>query len=792
MADNPNAILELGWEPPAFRTQWDVLPLVTMAEGDDPVITPLSQDIFPLVHVKHPHYGLQFEKLGLRWVPSPALSRLGFDIGGVQYTATPFMGWFMDAEIGVRDLVDRERYNVLPSVVDVLGLRKSAPDLEDVPEYERLALLSRAQTELNFAVYWSFEQAGVRMSDSLTASSMYCNFDDEHFRENGFRLPADPYWLAPPQGSLVPLWHRGGSPNYQPKPLICRHVQDPIKAWRRKTKRSTKNTKETRTHPGPLDRTASCDADTSKSIRIHYCSSGTTAQKLARRLHSYVTAICTNSATDFKVARFDTLNALDLGVVKEGDVILVVASSCGRGDMPYNGQTFMKRLKACKMPAGIRFAIYGNGSSSYRSSYNGSARSIEHALRESGGRSILKLFEGDTEKESPPWRQLNAWWASLHSQLFGDDGHQSSRFQKMLVHDDDDAQSPFEALAARSTSAKLVSSSSNMKGIKHIMLDVGEYEYVEMSHVDFYIPNRRIKVEQVLAYMDLAGRELRLPGGLTTQQFVTELVDLNGPFTDVEWASGMNLEPDQVEMLQSAPFPQALKVLPPGWRKRASLINVFAAMPLLRPRTFSVASSQRLWQSGGRGNVLELLVQTHPKGLFSERFLTFSPRGTSLRIRFRPASTKMIEDTSPVIAFATGSGIAPVRSLLQSRIFEAENGERTSRPRHGPISLFIGFKNYDANVAAGALDRASELGLVDMLFLTPSNPHKSRAQDKMFSEGVRQRLIAKIKEEKANIFVCASKEAAKDFACNLSAILGRDVKDALGDRYVEEVFDPTG
>lgn len=47
----------------------------------------------------------------------------------------------MDAEIGVRDLVDRERYNVLPSVVNVLGLRKSAPDLEDVPEYERLALL---------------------------------------------------------------------------------------------------------------------------------------------------------------------------------------------------------------------------------------------------------------------------------------------------------------------------------------------------------------------------------------------------------------------------------------------------------------------------------------------------------------------------------------------------------------------------------------------------------------------------------------------------------------------------
>lgn len=48
----------------------------------------------------------------------------------------------MDAEIGVRNLVDRERYNMLPQVVDVLGLRRSAPDLDDIPEYERFALLA--------------------------------------------------------------------------------------------------------------------------------------------------------------------------------------------------------------------------------------------------------------------------------------------------------------------------------------------------------------------------------------------------------------------------------------------------------------------------------------------------------------------------------------------------------------------------------------------------------------------------------------------------------------------------
>lgn len=62
-----------------------------MAEHDGPAITPIPEEQLPLVHIKHPKYEMQFEKLGLRWVPSPALSRMGFDIGGVQYTATPFM-----------------------------------------------------------------------------------------------------------------------------------------------------------------------------------------------------------------------------------------------------------------------------------------------------------------------------------------------------------------------------------------------------------------------------------------------------------------------------------------------------------------------------------------------------------------------------------------------------------------------------------------------------------------------------------------------------------------------------
>lgn len=89
------AIIELGWDPPEPKSRWDLLPIVTMADGDVPIIAELPENLRKLVEIRHPQYGKEFEVLDLKWVTFPALSRLGFDIGGVQYTAAPFIGWYV-------------------------------------------------------------------------------------------------------------------------------------------------------------------------------------------------------------------------------------------------------------------------------------------------------------------------------------------------------------------------------------------------------------------------------------------------------------------------------------------------------------------------------------------------------------------------------------------------------------------------------------------------------------------------------------------------------------------------
>ena len=53
-----------------------------------------------------------FAELGLRWIGVPAVSNMMLDVGGLEFTAAPFNGWFMNTEIG-RNLGDIDRYNKL-------------------------------------------------------------------------------------------------------------------------------------------------------------------------------------------------------------------------------------------------------------------------------------------------------------------------------------------------------------------------------------------------------------------------------------------------------------------------------------------------------------------------------------------------------------------------------------------------------------------------------------------------------------------------------------------------------
>ncbi|RCI11408.1 hypothetical protein L249_7145 [Ophiocordyceps polyrhachis-furcata BCC 54312] len=797
------AIMALGWTPPAVRTRWDLLPLVTMADGDEPFISHIPEHLFPLVHIKHPKHGLAFEKLGLRWVPAPALSQQAFDIGGVQYPATPFIGWFMDAEIGVRDLADTFRYNVLPSVASALGLLEH--DVDELPQWERLAVLSRAQTELNYAVYWSFLKAGVRMSDSMSASAIWTNYDEQHLKENGFRLPADPYWLAPPQGSIIPVWHRGGAPNYQPKPMICRLKENPVKVWKRLKGLvpSVVEEEEEEKEQGKLCPFAGREklAPQSRSgpiIRVFYCSSGTTAARLAIKLEKRLRMMIKGRDAEHQsVAPAAPLNDFQLDSLRAGDLVCIVASCAGRGDVPSNGEALLQmclRSREAEV-SGASFCMFGNGNSSYGANFNGAATKLETALQRAGLSTSLPLFRADTLKEDPPWRQFDSWLSLVET------GYRGGSSNTTPI----DAVPRGKALEARDNSTELllpqlspaaVISIYTPKGgdMTLLALDVGRLEYGHMSHVDIFMPLDEKEIDDLLLMACLTGDELLTfqTGQQITMRKLLSLVDPDRPFTSLSWAAGLGLQlsaRDRDELL-SLPIKKSLiRRLPIGWQCSAepeTLFDFVMSLPIRRSRTFSTASSQLYWSTQNMGNVLELALKRRSGGLITDKFVSQATRGRRLFVRVRHGpGAHLVSDDKPLVAFTIGSGIAPLRGLLQARCCIAS--ESMTDQVGSPASLFLGFKPGDGDIINEATSEAAELGLVDILRQTPSNAARERAQDKVFDHPAE--IVRKIRDEGANVFVCASKEAADEFAANIEAILGvRSIRQALGSRWIEEVY----
>ncbi|MGW5463530.1 nitric oxide synthase oxygenase [Streptomyces sp. NPDC003996] len=194
--DFTDTVREMGWQPPGGP--FDVLPLVVESADDKAQLFDIPRDLVlevPLSHPDHPW----FAELGLRWHAVPAISNMRLRIGGVDYPLAPFNGWYMGTEIAARNLVDEDRYDLLPVVAGHLGLDTGS---------ESTLWRDRALVEINVAVLHSFEAAGVKITDHHTESRRFLTHLAKE-ESQGRIVPADWSWIVPPvSGGITPVFHR--------------------------------------------------------------------------------------------------------------------------------------------------------------------------------------------------------------------------------------------------------------------------------------------------------------------------------------------------------------------------------------------------------------------------------------------------------------------------------------------------------------------------------------------------------------------------------------------------------
>ncbi|MFD2629905.1 nitric oxide synthase oxygenase [Oceanobacillus kapialis] len=176
---------QLGWE--GKGTAFDLLPIVIQVGNNEPAFREIPEELVLEVPIRHPDFAI-FHHLEVKWYAVPIISDMRLEIGGINYPAAPFNGWYMGTEIGARNLADENRYNLLPHVAEQLGL--STKHLNSLWK-------DRALVELNVAVLDSFQKSGVAIVDHHTAAKQFKVFENNE-KKAGRTVTGKWAWLIPP------------------------------------------------------------------------------------------------------------------------------------------------------------------------------------------------------------------------------------------------------------------------------------------------------------------------------------------------------------------------------------------------------------------------------------------------------------------------------------------------------------------------------------------------------------------------------------------------------------------
>lgn len=203
---------KLGWV--GNKSNFDYLPIVYSINGNEPNWFSIPNEAIVEVPIIHPEF--DFSPLQAKWYAVPMISDMILEIGGIQYSAAPFNGWYMGTEIGARNLADENRYNLLPKVAGILNL-----------DTKRNSTLwkDRALVELNIAILHSFKQKEVSIVDHHSAAQQFHQFEKQE-EVAGRNLTGRWTWLIPPMSpASTHIFHKRYDdtivkPNFFPKEVI--------------------------------------------------------------------------------------------------------------------------------------------------------------------------------------------------------------------------------------------------------------------------------------------------------------------------------------------------------------------------------------------------------------------------------------------------------------------------------------------------------------------------------------------------------------------------------------------
>uniref|UniRef100_A0AAR2IIR3 Nitric oxide synthase n=1 Tax=Pygocentrus nattereri TaxID=42514 RepID=A0AAR2IIR3_PYGNA len=819
--------IQQGWKAPKGR--FDVLPLLLQANGNDPELFEIPDDLVLEVNITHPKFEW-FKDLNLKWYGLPAVSSMLLEIGGLEFTACPFSGWYMGTEIGVRDFCDSSRYNILEEVATMMGLdtRKTSSLWKD-----------QALVEINIAVLYSYQVSKVTIVDHHSATESFMKHMENEFRVRG-GCPGDWVWIVPPMsGSITPVFHQEML-NYRLTPSFEYQVTE-VKGIKHIT---------------------SSEAAVKFSAKLM-------GQAMAKRVKAtilfatetgksqdYAKTLCEifKHAFDAKVMSMEEYDVVDL---EHETLVLVVTSTFGNGDPPENGEvcntavSYKVRFNSVSSYSDTRkesitdsfslcarFSVFGLGSRAYPH-FCAFAHAVDTLFEELGGERILRMGEGDElcgqEESFRTWAK-KVFKAACDVFCVGDDVNIEKANDSLISNDRSWKKSKFRmtytAEAPTLTQALYnihkkkvygakVLMRQNLQSVKsnrstiYIQLHANNHEslkYLPGDHLGIFPGNHEDlvtalidkledapPVNQIIRVEFLEERNTALGNDRLYADFRIPPCTIYQAF---KYFLDITTPPSPLLLQQFAPLAtnekqrKRLEVLSKEyeewkWYNNPTMVEVLeefpslqvpctlllTQLPLLQPRYYSISSSPDLHPGEIHLTVAVVSYRTRDgagpihHGVCSS-WLNSLEAGDMVPCFVRGApSFRMPKDSKvPCILVGPGTGIAPFRSFWQQRLFDLEN----KGIKACPMILVFGCRQSQMDhIYKEETIQAKNKEVFQELYTAysrePGRP-KKYVQD-VLREQLSETVYRCLREEGGHIYVCGDVTMAGDVLKTVQQII---------------------
>uniref|UniRef100_A0A1A8CCL5 Nitric oxide synthase n=1 Tax=Nothobranchius kadleci TaxID=1051664 RepID=A0A1A8CCL5_NOTKA len=784
--------MQLGWKAPKGR--FDVLPLLLQANGNDPELFEIPEDLVLEVPITHPKLEW-FKDLDLKWYGLPAVSNMLLEIGGLEFTGCPFSGWYMGTEIGVRDFCDTSRYNILEDVAEKMGLdtRKTSSLWKD-----------QALVEINIAVLHSFQTCKVTIVDHHSATESFMKHMENEYRVRG-GCPGDWVWIVPPMsGSITPVFHQEML-NYRLTPSY-EYQPDP---WHTHVWKGVNGT--------PTKKRAIGFKKLAKAVKF---SAKLMGQAMAKRVKAtilfatetgksqdYAKTLCEifKHAFDAKVMSMDEYDVVHL---EHETLVLVVTSTFGNGDPPENGEKFGAALMEMRHPtsnmedrksykvrfnsvsshsdtrksssdepearinfestgplANVRFSVFGLGSRAYPH-FCAFAHAVDTLFEELGGERILRMGEGDElcgqEESFRTWAK-KVFKAACDVFCVGDDVNIEKANNSLISNDRSWKQSKFRLTYTAEAPALTDAGGKTL-----------ECKFESCTNKTLYQFAALATDEQQRKKLEILSKGLQ-------------------EYEEWKWYNN----PTLVEVLEEFPSIQMPSTL------------LLTQLPLLQARYYSISSSPDLYSGEIHLTVAVVSYRTRGgegpthHGVCSS-WLNRVEKGemVSCFVRSAPSFQLPKDSRAPCILVGPGTGIAPFRSFWQHRLFDLEQNGMKS----GPMILVFGCRQSEMDhIYKEETIQAKNKDVFTELYAAysrePGKP-KKYVQD-ILREHLSEKVYQCLRREGGHIYVCGDVTMAGDVLKTVQQIIKQQGNMSLEDagfyvsklrdenRYHEDIFGVT-